>query len=39
MGPEDVSGYDEKAGWYDGAIRKGALAPFHDWTVPIRWIG
>ncbi len=30
-----MPGYDEIAGWYDGAIRKGALAPFHDWIVPI----
>jgi SAM-dependent methyltransferase len=30
-----VPGYDEIAGWYDDAIREGALAPFHDWIVPI----
>jgi len=30
-----VSGYDEIAEWYDEAIRKGALTPFHDWIVPI----
>ena len=39
MGPEDVSGHDEKAEWYDGAIREGALAPFRKWIVPKRWIG
>ena len=27
--------YDEIAEWYDGAVREGALAPFHDWIVPI----
>lgn len=30
-----MSGYDDIAGWYDEAIREGALAPFHDWMVPI----
>ena len=27
--------HDEIAGWYDEAIREGALAPFHAWIVPI----
>lgn len=27
--------YDEIAGWYDEAVRKGPLTPFHEWIVPI----
>lgn len=30
-----MADYDDIAGWYDEAIREGALAPFHDWILPI----
>ena len=29
------AGYDEIAGWYDEAVRGGALAPYHGWVIPI----